>query len=186
MLVILLDRHGSFRNDFVKTPSTLKGLLFRWRSWLSGTAPTTHDTVDGSEMCRENHLLSTKSPMHIFAFFGMVMDWPVGNPIIQSGFFANRICAKWPALDPRYCGLLGVLCWGSGRRRSPHDGGWLVGSRFWRGRNGGETAAEWFSGCCFLLILEMMRTGDGKYSVWCFCWMFNLADYYVFVTRIMP
>ena len=34
--------------------------------------------------------------------------------------------------------------------------GWLVGSRFERGRNGGETAAEWLSGCCPCLLGDYM------------------------------
>ena len=115
---------------------------------------------------------------HILCHLMSVMDWPCWVPYDSEWFLRQRTSTCFP----RYCGLLGVLCWGSGRRRSPHDGGWLGTVPVLRGRNGGETAAEWFSGCCFLLALEMMRTGDGKYSVWCFCLMFNLADSYCFVT----
>lgn len=188
-------------SDFV-TPSTLKGLLFRWRSWVSGTA-VSHDTVDGSCVQKTTcYLWNPYAKNGIFSrsiWISGFLNHQHAVAHMKSSCVGHGLTC-WPNLwvewflrtpnlrkmtstfFPRYCGLLGVLCWGSGRRRSPHDGGWEQFAVF----EGVEMVVKrllcFFSGCCFLLILEMMRTGDGKYSVWCFCLMFNLADSYCFVT----
>lgn len=61
------------------------------------------------------------SVAHILCHLMSVMDWPCWVPYDSEWFLRQMTSTCFP----RYCGLLGVLCWGSGRRRSPHDGGWL-------------------------------------------------------------